>query len=462
MKKSVIPFLVLAASLQAQSFEEAAREASRKLETALSQLSAIQQEIGQKRPDLGARLDMVEDEALRLRDLASNAARTKATFDVEVNQLQKERQSVQDNNNYIRSTLLNEYTRRLETTINPAEIPLYSDAIRSTLNLLEAESDVDIATVFAAQLKVIELSLKRIESTIGGAQFEAEAIVQGTKKEGNFTLVGPVSYFSSADGTAGITDGMASNRANIYLLPQSAPGIIELNTRGSGIIPVDTTRGEALAGITHSVTLVQEIKMGGFVMWPILTLFGLAIIIAIFKFFELLRIKPADSRDIDTILEKLAKNDTQGALAHAKSVSGPVGEMLCAAVENADKDKEVIEEVLYETIIKTQPRLERFLAFIAVTAATAPLLGLLGTVTGMIKTFKLITIVGTGDAKNLSSGISEALITTKWGLIVAIPTLIVHALLNRKAKGVVGSMEQAAVSFINGIAEQRGETEEAA
>jgi biopolymer transport protein ExbB len=73
----------------------------------------------------------------------------------------------------------------------------------------------------------------------------------------------------------------------------------------------------------------------------------------------------------------------------------------------------------------------------------------------MIKTFKLITIVGTGDARNLSSGISEALITTKWGLIVAIPTLIMHALLNRKAKGVVGSMEQAAVGFINGIVEMR-------
>jgi biopolymer transport protein ExbB len=132
--------------------------------------------------------------------------------------------------------------------------------------------------------------------------------------------------------------------------------------------------------------------------------------------------------------------------------------MLCAAVENSDEDREVIEEILYETIIKAQPKLERFLAFIAVVAATAPLLGLLGTVTGMIKTFKLITIVGTGDARNLSSGISEALITTKWGLIVAIPTLIIHALLNRKAKGVVGSMEQAAVSFINGVAEMRGES----
>ena len=84
-------------------------------------------------------------------------------------------------------------------------------------------------------------------------------------------------------------------------------------------------------------------------------------------------------------------------------------------------------------------------------AATSPLLGLLGTVTGMIKTFKLITVFGTGDARSLSSGISEALITTEFGLFVAIPALIIHALLLRKTKGVLASMEQTAVAFKNGL-----------
>ena len=87
----------------------------------------------------------------------------------------------------------------------------------------------------------------------------------------------------------------------------------------------------------------------------------------------------------------------------------------------------------------------------AVTAAAAPLMGLLGTVTGMINTFSLITIFGTGDAKSLSSGISEALVTTELGLIVAIPSLIFHALLLRMAKEKVGDLDNASVSFINGI-----------
>jgi biopolymer transport protein ExbB len=87
----------------------------------------------------------------------------------------------------------------------------------------------------------------------------------------------------------------------------------------------------------------------------------------------------------------------------------------------------------------------------ALTAAAAPLLGLLGTVTGMIKTFTLITIFGTGDAKSLSSGISEALVTTELGLVVAIPSLILHGLLSRMAKQKIGDLEQISVSFINGI-----------
>lgn len=449
--------LGLQAQTSSQNFTEAARDAEQKLEQALAELDQIQAEVNARKPDLAARLDMVEAEALRLRNQASNVARIKAGFDVEVNQLNNERQSIIDNNRYIQSTLLNEYIRRLELTINPSEIPQYADSIRETLAILESEEEIDDSTIFESQLGVVKLSLNRIERVIGGDMFEGPAIVDGILKEGRFALLGPVSYFTDGETMAGITDGMRENRANIYVLTNYFATINETVNSGRGILPVDATDGEALEGITHTITLTEEWAMGGFVMYPILGLFALAILIAIYKTIDLSRVKAAKAKDIDVILDHLRKDNKEAAMAHAQSVGGPVGDMLCAAVENASEDREVIEEILYEKIIKTQPRLERFLAFIAVVAATAPLLGLLGTVTGMIKTFKLITIVGTGDARNLSSGISEALITTKWGLIVAIPTLIIHALLNRKAKGVVGSMEQSAVSFINGIMEIRTE-----
>lgn len=459
--KKVATFLLAMAALglnaqsSEQAFQRAAATAEQRLENALAELDRIQQEVNSARPAMGATLDDVESEALRLRDEASNVARTKAVFDVEVSQLNNEKQSVIDNNNYIQSTLLNEYIRRLELTIDPSEIPLYEDAIRGSLAFMESEEDVEDSIVFASQIEIVKMALDRVEKVLGGTSYDGSAIVDGTLKEGRFALVGPVSYFTATDGSTGITNGMIENLANIYVLEGFEAGISQVTSSGQGMLPIDTTDGEALEGITHTITLMQEFALGGFVMYPILGLFALAILIALFKAIELFRVKAARPKDLEVILDHLRNGNSDAALAHAKSVGGPVGDMLCAATANADQDREVIEEVLYETIIKTQPKLERFLPFIAVVAATAPLLGLLGTVTGMIKTFKLITIVGTGDARNLSSGISEALITTKWGLIVAIPTLIMHALLNRKAKGVVGSMEQGAVGFINGIVEMR-------
>ena len=113
--------------------------------------------------------------------------------------------------------------------------------------------------------------------------------------------------------------------------------------------------------------------------------------------------------------------------------------------------KELLEEILFEDLLEEKPKLERGLSFISVTAAVAPLLGLLGTVTGMINTFKLITLFGTGDAKSLSSGISEALITTEFGLVVAIPSLLLSAFLSRKANSMIAKMEKTSIIFVNGV-----------
>ena len=106
---------------------------------------------------------------------------------------------------------------------------------------------------------------------------------------------------------------------------------------------------------------------------------------------------------------------------------------------------------MYEKVLSTRLKIQSMLPFVAMSATCAPLLGLLGTVTGIIRTFKLITVFGSGDAKTLSSGISEALITTEFGLIVAIPSLLLHAFLSRKARGVIDQMEKATVAFINQI-----------
>jgi hypothetical protein len=129
----------------------------------------------------------------------------------------------------------------------------------------------------------------------------------------------------------------------------------------------------------------------------------------------------------------------------------PVGRMLAVGVEHIREPHELIEEVMYETVLATRLKLQRFLPFIALSASSAPLLGLLGTVTGIISTFKLITVYGSGDVKTLSSGISEALITTEYGLYVAIPSLLMYAFLARKARGLIDQMEKAGLAFVNQV-----------
>lgn len=176
-----------------------------------------------------------------------------------------------------------------------------------------------------------------------------------------------------------------------------------------------------------------------------------SVLIAIYKWTQISAVRIATPRDLQVIVDRVSAGEMDEAKAHAKGIPGPVGEMLMEAVKNARAKKELIEEALYEVMLRSKPKLESLLPVIALTAATAPLLGLLGTVTGMINTFKMISIFGTGDPKTLSSGISEALVTTKYGLVVAVPSLLIHAILSRKAKGVLGSMEQIAVGFINGI-----------
>jgi biopolymer transport protein ExbB len=121
-----------------------------------------------------------------------------------------------------------------------------------------------------------------------------------------------------------------------------------------------------------------------------------------------------------------------------------------------------MEESMYEIMHKTQLKAQSLLPFVAISAAAAPLLGLLGTVTGIMNTFSLITIYGTGDVKTLSSGISEALITTEYGLIVAIPSLLLHAYLSSKARKISNRLETAGISFVNEVARRDAKAPSAA
>jgi biopolymer transport protein ExbB len=189
-----------------------------------------------------------------------------------------------------------------------------------------------------------------------------------------------------------------------------------------------------------------------------LLLLGLiALLFALVKWIQLSRVRLTSEKDLQTVLGHLNQEASDRALAHARGIPGPAGELLATAVAHVEEKKEYLEEILYEKMLDARIRLERGLPFLALTATAGPLMGLLGTVMGMIATFRLISSFGSGDPKLLAAGISEALIATATGMAVAIPALLAHAFLSRKAKSILGRMEQTSVGFINGAPQTRRE-----
>ena len=154
-------------------------------------------------------------------------------------------------------------------------------------------------------------------------------------------------------------------------------------------------------------------------------------------------------KEIQPLLKAMLHNNHAQALEKVAKIKGPTAAMLKAGIEHIDEPKDLVEEVMYEEMLTTRLSVNKWTSFIAVCASSAPLLGLLGTVTGIINTFKLITVFGSGDVKTLSGGISEALITTELGLVVAIFALVLYAFLSRKARGITDRMEQVAILFMN-------------
>ncbi len=137
------------------------------------------------------------------------------------------------------------------------------------------------------------------------------------------------------------------------------------------------------------------------------------------------------------------------SLEKLKGYKGSTARVIKATLRNIKKERAHVEDVIMENILNESNQIDRFGSFVLVIAAVAPLMGLLGTVTGMIETFEVITEFGTGDPKLLSGGISAALVTTMQGLIVAIPLLLIGNLLSGWAQSIKDSMEQSALHIVN-------------
>lgn len=454
--------LVLPLPLLGATLDQAKASAKADLDDALARYADLQEQIKEEKIPLAKELNSIKAELRELRREAERSQRFKDNSTVDLNALEDRVAKRQEQLDYV-ANLVADFGERFERDISLPEQQLYRaqiDRFRDAANAPMEDDELGKARRLLDQIFILNTSVDRFKGLVGGQSFGGEAVVSnGEVEPGKFLLLGPTAYFSS---TASEASGVALKAGLLPPVISISPDLDELLratvASGTGLLPVDPTLGSALAIAAQEETLWEHIQKGGIWIWPILFFAFLATVTAIFKVFEIYRVKMPQPGSLHGILKALNEGDRNQAMVLAKSVQGPAQAMLVDAVEHSDENKELVEEVMYERMLEVQPRLERLLPFIAVTAATAPLMGLLGTVTGMINTFKLITIFGTGDAKQLSSGISEALVTTEFGLIVAIPALIMHALLNRRAQGVMANMERMAVAFVNGLAVSRSGT----
>ncbi len=239
---------------------------------------------------------------------------------------------------------------------------------------------------------------------------------------------------------------MSEDRKNYIELPRQPSNRFlgkvsgaESSTSGLSPLAVDITRGGILETYTRKPTLMEKVKEGKEVGYVIIALGVLGVLLALWRFISLTTTSSAVKRQVKNI---------------GKPGNNPLGRVLKVYNESADANTETLELRLSEAVLKETPKLNKMLAFLKIIAVVAPLLGLLGTVTGMINTFQAIQLYGTGDPKLMAGGISQALVTTVLGLVVAIPMVFLHSIVASKAKGVSEIITQQAAGMIAERAEQ--------
>jgi len=203
---------------------------------------------------------------------------------------------------------------------------------------------------------------------------------------------------------------------------------------------IDGTRGAILGLVVRSPTLIERFRQSGLIGKVIVVLGALGLLISIWKGLKLWRIGRSIKRQLNSAT---ARQDN------------PLGRVMQAYYEQPDQDVSTLELKLDEAILRETSPLESGLPLIKVLYVVAPLIGLLGTVVGMILTFQQITLFGTGDPRMMASGISMALMTTVLGLIVAIPLTLLHSVLHSRARSLIQVLEEQAAGIIARVAEQR-------
>jgi biopolymer transport protein ExbB len=275
-------------------------------------------------------------------------------------------------------------------------------------------------------------------------------LADGTEVNGKLLHIGRIASYGVSDQGSGALAPAGDGKFKIWAesKPDTALALAsEKKPSNPGVFLYESSQRaiEEKAG----KTVVGVIDSGGAIAWIIVGLGLVAVLLILWRFFFLKRASAAAGTVIADVGNLLHQGNLDEALKLTKNHKGATARVVGSALRNIDRDREHIEDIISEQILHESAHLNRFGSIIMVIAAVSPLLGLLGTVTGMISTFDIITEFGTGDPKLLSGGISIALVTTEVGLAVAIPALIFGNLLSGWAESIKDDMEKAALHVIN-------------
>ncbi len=318
----------------------------------------------------------------------------------------------------------------------------YPGREKFALDLIEKmNSETKLPTVAEIEKLFYEIQRETVEAgkTVKFNAQVADATGSAVQREivrlGNYGVVSDGEYLFFEEGSVVVPPRQPSKLADASAVQAASSGLV-----AASVDPTLPLGGQIMQITIDRPDLKQRIKQGGLVGYIILFgLGGLGLLLSLIKLITL------------TVTGAGVKSQLKSDSA---KTSNPLGRVLKVAEDNPNSDGESLELKLEEAVLKERPKIESLLSMIKIISMVAPLMGLLGTVTGMIQTFQAITDFGAGDPKLMAGGISAALVTTVLGLVVAIPTVFFHTILSGKAKGIMHVLDEQSAGIIADKAER--------
>ena len=284
---------------------------------------------------------------------------------------------------------------------------------------------------FEIQRETIE-SGKTVQFTGNVVKPNGDNMEQEIVRIGNFNLISEGAYLTYSSESGKMAE-LTRQPAGEFLKGAAAIADATSGFTRVGLDPTGPSGGSFLAALINSPSLEERWHQGGLVGYIISGVGFFAFLLAVWRFI---------------VLAGISSKVTSQLKSTTANTNNPLGRVLKIAEDNKGLDVETLELKLEEAVLKERPAIESGLNLLKIISMVAPLLGLLGTVTGMIITFQAITIFGAGDPKSMAGGISGALVTTVLGLIVAIPTVLMHTLVYGRAKRVLHVLEEQSMGLI--------------